>query len=73
MLDAIDPRAEEKMLVSQILAGQREPGMMALCKLLEIRLLRCQNEVVDCSIEEFPALQSAIKTYLKLIKELKPK
>lgn len=73
MIEPIDPRAEEKQLLAKVQAGQREPGMTALCRLLEIRLLRCQNSMLDCQHGDFLALQAQAKTTAKLIQEIKPK
>jgi len=73
MSEIIDPRAEEKRLLAAVQAGQREPGMVALCRLLEIRLLRHQNAMLDCQHGEFLALQAEAKTTAKLIREIKPK
>ena len=71
--DVIDPRNEERDLLQKAQAGQREPSMVALCKLLELRLLRYQMRMLDCPYDEFPALQAEAKVTAKLIKELKPK
>lgn len=73
MSDILDPRAEEKALLLKVQLGQREPGMVALCRLLEIRLLRCQVSMLDCQFVDFPALQAEAKTVSKLIRELKLK
>lgn len=73
MADVIDTRAEERELLQRVQAAQRDPAIVALVKLSEIRLLKLQNRMLDCVYEEFPALQAEAKTLSKLIGELKPK
>ena len=73
MSDPIDIRADERDLLQKVQAGFREPSIIALVKLLEFRLTKCQNRMLDCPYEEFPALQAEAKSMSKLIKELKPR
>ena len=73
MSDSVDARADERELMQKVVAGQREAPIVSLCKLLELRLLKCQNRMLDCVYDEFPALQAEAKTIAKLVKDLKIK
>ena len=73
MSEIVDARADERDLMQKVLAGQREAPVVALCKLFELRLLKCQNRMLDCVYDEFPALQAEAKILAKLVKELKIK
>ena len=73
MSEIIDTRAEERELFQRVQAASREAPVVALCKLLEIRLLKLQNRMLDCAYDEFPAIQAEAKVTSTLIKELKPK
>ena len=73
MAEVIDTRSDERELLQKVLAGQREAPVVALVKLLEMRLLKAQNRMLDCTYDEFPAMQADAKAMAKLIKELKPK
>jgi len=73
MSEIIDTRADERDLLIRVQAASREAPIVALCKLLEIRLFKLQNRVLDCAYDDFPALQAEAKATSKLIKELKPK
>jgi len=67
-----NPRAEEQELLQKVQAGLRDPAITSLLRLLEIRVLRCQNRMLDCPYEEFPALQAEAKAIAKLIKDIRP-
>lgn len=73
MAEPIDIRAEERDLLLRVQAGSREVPMLALCKLLELRLLKYQNRMLECTAEEFPALQAEAKLTAKLVREIKAK
>ena len=73
MADIPDSRAEEQALLQGVQAGQRDPAMVALVKLLELRLRKQQARLVDCQPEEFVVLQAEARATKKLLSELKPK
>jgi hypothetical protein len=66
-------RTEERTLLQTVQLGVREPVLVALCKLLEIRLLKYQSRMLDCQPDEFVALQAEAKAVAKLIREIKGK
>lgn len=73
MAEIIDTRSDERELLLKVQAGQHEPVIKSLVKLLELRLLKLQNQMLDCSYDMFPALQAEAKLLSKMIRELKPK
>jgi len=73
MSEPVEIRAEERELLQKVMSGAREVPIVSLVKLLELRLTKCQNRMLDCPYEEFPALQAEAKSMSKLIKELKPR
>lgn len=73
MNDVVDARQEEKELVQRVQFGAREPSMIALCRLLELRIQKFQMRMLDCSLEDFIPLQAKAKGAAELLREIKAK
>lgn len=66
-------REEEENLLRQIRAGANDASLLALGKLLELRVRKCQEKMLNCQHVEFPALQEEARTLGKLLLELRKK
>lgn len=66
-------REEEENLLRQLRAGLNDPALMAMGKLLELRIRKCQEKMLGCPHDEFPAIQEEAKTMAKLLRELRKK
>jgi hypothetical protein len=68
-----DKRQAEQELLSQVQRGRLDPAIQALCKLLELRLRKFQDKMLQCQVDDFLALQTEARVLMKLLGELKLK
>lgn len=66
-------RQLEQELLNKIQLAQQDPLSQALGKLLELRISKCQDRMLECQQNEFLAIQTEAKVMSKLLKELRPK
>lgn len=70
MAGPLDARNREAELVAQMKAYRSEPGMRALCTLLEMRLEKQNLTLRRCSIGDFPHEQARARVMDELLKEI---
>lgn len=73
MATNLEIRAEEEILLGQVRAGVRDAAIIALVKLLDLRVGKKQTAMLTCQVSEFPALQAEALELQKLVTELRAK
>ncbi|MHB0965285.1 MAG: hypothetical protein ACYC36_02415 [Bellilinea sp.] len=68
-----DIREEEEMLLRKMRAGINDASIIAMNKLLELRVRKCQDRMLTCQPAEFPEIQAEAQTLIKLLRDLKQK
>ena len=67
---ADNPRQEEQDLTNKIALGLQEPCMTALRKLLELRVRKLQDQMLNAPVDELVALQIEARVINKLAVQL---
>lgn len=67
---AENPRQEEQDLSNKVTLGLQEPGMIALKKLLELRVRKLQNQMLDAPVAELVEKQIEARVLNKLAESL---
>lgn len=65
-----DYRQREAELVGIVKSNKMEPGVRAVCELLQERLERTQRQFLTCSPDEFLMLQARAAAAAQLLKEI---
>ena len=63
-------RQEEAALLKHLHQARSEPGVLAVRHLLEVRLLRCQSQLVKAALNDVALLQGEARTLQKLLSDL---
>lgn len=66
-----EARQAEQDLLTTVLVNRQEPGMHALIKLLDLRVAKLKDRLMNCPPEEFLVLQAEAKVLNKLVVELR--
>lgn len=70
MTDPQDRRNREADLIASLKLYRQDPGLLALRRLLEMRLERQNSVLRRCSITDFPSDQARARVIEELLREI---